>query len=293
VTTIERRSSPFDSIRYEDDDGEYWYARELMILMGYSLWRHFNTAINRAKTSMANDSGDYDVRDHFAVVKRPAEVNVGKTTQTPDQGGRPSLDYRLSRDGCYFIALNGDPKKEQVALAQQYFVAQTLRMEAVEQALQAPLTAPVGPPGMPTYPEALRGWADALEAQQRAERLVEVLRPPAEAWNALAAAGGDCAIAEAANILNRADGVSTGPTRLSRWLMEMRVLYRRPGGQLVPYSAHAEHIRLRPSRSGSSEVRITPAGLSWILQRMRQEQQRPALTVVPESRADMVPIRRS
>jgi DNA-damage-inducible protein D len=288
--TIERRASPFDSIRYEDDSGEYWFARELSGLMGYSLWRHFNTVINRARTAMSGDG--YEVRDHFGLIKRPAGVNVGKTTQTPDQGGRPSVDYRLSRHACYFVAMNGDPKKSQVALAQEYFVLQTMRMEAIEQAVMAPVESPPLPPDMPTYPEALRGWANALEAQQRAEALAEELRPPAEAWRALAAAGGDCAVAEAAAILSRDPGITTGPQRLFRWLHEIGIVYRRPSGQLVPYSRHLEHVRLRPT-PGGNEVRITPDGLVWIQQRLRQEQGRPALTVVPDSRADVVPIRRT
>lgn len=289
MTEIERRPSPFDSIRYEDAKGEYWYARELMLLMGYSLWRHFNTAINRAKTSMTEHPDGYDVREHFCVVKRPAGVNVQKSTRTPDQGGRPSLDYRMTREACYFTAMNGDVKKEQIARAQNYFVIRTIQAERAEQTAALPFAPP---PGMPTYPEALRGWADALEAQERAERLVEELRPPAEAWRALAAAGGDCSVAEAAAILNRDDGITTGPGRLFRWLREIGIVYERASGQLVPYAQHLGHVRLRPTRNGATEVRITPDGLSWILQRLRQEQQRPALRAVPDHHADVVPIRR-
>jgi phage antirepressor YoqD-like protein len=292
VTTIERRASPFDSVRYEDADGEYWYARELSVLMGYSQWRHFNTVINRARTAMASDG--YRVQDHFQVVKRPAEVNVGKATKTSDQGGRPSTDYRMSRHACYFTAMNGDPKKSQVALAQEYFVVQTLRMEAIEHAVEAP--AP--PTEMPSHIEALRGWANALEAQEKAEQAArraqaeaDELRPPAEAWRALAAAGGDCSVAEAAAILNRDPGITTGQTRLFRWLKEIGIIYQRPNGQLVPYHRHLEHVRLRAAPS-STEVRITPDGLVWIQQRLRQEQQRPALTVVPPLLADVVPIGR-
>lgn len=293
--TIERRASPFDSVRNEDPElGEYWYARELMLLMGYSLWRHFNTAISRARTSMSQD-GRYEVKEHFRIVKRPAQVSVGKTTETPDQGGRPSVDFRLTRPACYFIAMNGDPKKHQVAMAQQYFVLQTMTMEDVQKAMSAPLA----PQGMPSHIEALRGWADALEGQQRAEEAArlaqaeaEELRPPAEAWRALAAAGGDCSIAEAAAILNRDPGITTGPHRLARWIREMRVVYERPGGPVTPYYEHQDHVRLRPTASGS-EVRITPSGLVWIQQRLRQQQNRPALSVVADALAEVVPIRKS
>jgi DNA-damage-inducible protein D len=280
-------------VRYEDEDGEYWFARELAVLMGYSQWRHFNTAINRARTSMRED-GRYNPKDHFHLVKRSAEVNVGKATKTPDQGGRPSVDYRMTREACYFTAMNGDPKKSQVALAQQYFVLQTLRMEAVEKAV----AAPAAPVEMPSHIEALRGWANALEAQEKAEEEArraraeaDELRPPAEAWRALAAAGGDCSVAEAAAILNRDPGITIGPTRLFRWLREIGIVYQRPNGQLVPYHRHLEHVHLRATPS-STEVRVTPDGLVWIQQRLRQEQSRPALAIVPDALADVVPIGR-
>lgn len=298
--TIEHRASPFDSVRYEDGEGEYWFARELAGLMGYT-WRHFNTVVNRARTAMANDG--YRVQDHFQVIKRAAEVSVGKATKTSDQGGRPSVDYRMSRSACYFAAMNGDPKKSQVALAQEYFVVQTMRMESVEQAAEVPVDLP---PQMPTHIEALRGWANALEAQQRAEEVarralaeVEELRPPAEAWRALAAAGGDCSVAEAAAILSRDPGIETGPQRLFRWLREIGIIYQRPNRQLVPYHRHVAHVRLRTTPTGT-EVRITPEGLVWIQQRLRQEQARPQvqqgtpqLTVVPPVLAEVVPIGRN
>lgn len=291
MTTIERRSTPFDSIKYEDELGEHWYARELAVLMDYT-WRFFNSAINRARSAMAEEG--YDVRDHFQVIQRPARVSVGKETKTSDQGGRPSTDYRMTRRACYFTAMCGDPKKSTVAAAQSYFVERVIQAERIEEAL----TAPQPSPRMPSHIEALRGWADALEAQQRAEETarralaeVEELRPSAEAWRALVAAGGDCSITEAAAVLNRAEGVTTGPQRLVRWLVEMRVAYRRPGGQLVPFSEHKQHLRLRPITGNRIELRVTPTGLEWILQRLRQEQQRPALAIVPDSRAEVVPLR--
>ncbi len=288
MTTLERRpSSPFDSIRVEDPDlGEYWYARELAPLMGYAQWRHFNTVVNKARTTMSADG--YNIREHFWLIKRAPGVNVGKPTETPDQGGRPSIDFRLSRHACYFAAMNADPKKPQVALAQQYFVESTLKLEAVQQAVQQAQEVPLPAPAMPSHAEALRGWADALDAQQRAERLVEELRPPAEAWNALAAAGGDCTIAEAASILNRDPLINIGSARLFRWMEEMKVIYRRGDGQLMPYSSHLAHLRLRPRANGSSELRITPDGLVWVQQRLRQQQNRRALTVVPDSMGEVI-----
>lgn len=255
----------FEHLKKVDDRGEHWFARELMPYAGYVDWRNFQNAINRAKTALAGDGTD--VREHFSVTP----------PKTSDRGGRPRADIRLSRRGCYLLFMNGDPEKEPIAAAQNYFATKARQMELAEQTL-------LSDSAMPTHIEALRGWADALEDLQRAEEAArraqaeaEELRPPAEAWRALAATGGDCSIAEAAAVLNRAEGITTGPQRLTRWLQEIKVVYRRNNGQLVPYSGHQAHVRLRPTESGRIELRLTPAALEWIMPRLRQEQNRPSL----------------
>ncbi|WIG59105.1 MAG: DNA-damage-inducible protein D [Ktedonobacterales bacterium] len=110
----------FDSIRQISPYGaEYWSARDLYLLLGYDTWRRFETAIERAKIACAN-MGE-EVADHFAGAVKMIEV--GKGAQ------REASDYALSRFGCYLTAMNGDPRKPEIANAQGYFAVQTRRME--------------------------------------------------------------------------------------------------------------------------------------------------------------------
>lgn len=110
----------FDSIRQISPYGaEYWSARDLYPILGYDTWRRFETAIERAKIACANMSEE--VSDHFAGSVKM--IPTGKGAQ------REVDDYALSRFGCYLTAMNGDPRKPEIAAAQGYFTVQTRRME--------------------------------------------------------------------------------------------------------------------------------------------------------------------
>ena len=113
----------FESIKHVDDDGnEYWYARELQKVLEYNQWRSINDLIKRAK--VACKESDNNIHDHFAVQRKM--VDIGSNTQ------REVLDYKLSRYACYLIVMNGNPKKEIIALAQTYFAIQTRKQELLE-----------------------------------------------------------------------------------------------------------------------------------------------------------------
>lgn len=112
-------TSPFDGIRHEDEDGkEFWSARELYKLLGYSTWQKFQNAIKQAK--IACENSEEALSDHFNLQVKI--VKAGVTT-------KPREDYRLSRYACYLIVQNADPSKPIVALGQTYFAYQTRRQE--------------------------------------------------------------------------------------------------------------------------------------------------------------------
>ena len=114
----------FEELKRSNEHGaEYWSARDLQPLLGYSQWRRFEQAIERAITS-CNASGNNSAH-HFA--------DAGK----PIPGGKGAVqvvqDYHLSRFACYLIAQNGDPRKPEIALAQKYFAVQARRQELSDQ----------------------------------------------------------------------------------------------------------------------------------------------------------------
>lgn len=276
----------FESLKQRDDQGgEFWSARDLMPYSGYTNWRNWNEAINRAQTSLSG-LGE-DTRGHFLM--RPSK--------TPSElGGRPRQDIRMSRRACYLTFMNGDPAKPEIAAAQNYFAVKTRQMEVIEQqAVAIPQT----------FAEALRAYADEVEAKERAELLQaqaeaerDELKPPAEAWQTLADTGQDYSVREAAYILKRDPAIEAmvGPRRLFDWIVRTAMAQRKPDGQYVPYAAHSDHLRLaprsRPDRDSGglkeahSQLRVTVKGLEWIQQRMREEV-RPELLSTPEPRQEV------
>jgi DNA-damage-inducible protein D len=110
----------FESIKQTNEHGaEYWSARDLQVLLGYSQWRRFEQAIERAITSCQQSGNNPD--HHFAGAGKPITGGKGAVQLVSD--------FHLSRFACYLIAQNGDPRKPEIALAQKYFAVQTRRQE--------------------------------------------------------------------------------------------------------------------------------------------------------------------
>lgn len=114
--------SLFESIRHiNDQDQEFWYARELQTVLEYSEWRNFTKVIEKAM--MACQNSDIDISDHFVEVNKM--VNIGSGAE------RELQDYELSRYACYLVVQNGDSRKKVIALGQSYFAIKTRQQELI------------------------------------------------------------------------------------------------------------------------------------------------------------------
>ena len=122
---IEKYNSKlFESIKHIDEnDKEYWCARELMIVLEYKKWQKFREVINKAIVSYKTNNNN--VSDHF--------THVGKMIDTAKGAKREIEDYHLSRYACYLIAQNGDVRKKVIAAAQAYFIVKTRTLELLEE----------------------------------------------------------------------------------------------------------------------------------------------------------------
>ena len=114
----------FEDIKHLTDDGiEFWYARELQVVLEYADWRNFNGVIGKAKVACENSN--YEVMDHF--------VNVTNMVPLGSGAQREIDDVMISRYASYLIVQNADPRKEIVALGQTYFAVKTREREIEEE----------------------------------------------------------------------------------------------------------------------------------------------------------------
>lgn len=113
----------FEAIKHLSEDGnEFWYARELAMVLEYVQWRNFAKVLDRAMLSCKNSG--YAITDHFA--------EVSKTITMPKTAIKQVVDSKLTRYACYLIVQNGDPRKKVIALGQTYFAIQTRRQEVAD-----------------------------------------------------------------------------------------------------------------------------------------------------------------
>lgn len=243
--------SPFDAIKRVTPEGrEYWSARELQPLLGYDQWRRFGDAISRARISGCN--AGHDMARHIA--------GAGKMVQIGSGAEREVENFHLSRLACYLIAMNGDPRKPEVAAAQTYFAIKTreaetrlaidgnsiTRMELIEIARNAEL-------------ERL-----ALEAENKE------LAPKAEAYDSFLDASGKYNVGAVAKMLG------TSQNKLFRELRNRGVFIAKGAMYNTPYQQYMQHFEVIPhefERSNgeigcSYTTYVQPSGIDFIRKRL-------------------------
>ncbi|MFD4830200.1 phage antirepressor KilAC domain-containing protein [Streptomyces uncialis] len=260
MTLVPQDRSPFEHLKQVRDDGsEFWSARDLQPTMAYDRWERFEGAIERAV--LAADNSGASPKDHFRGAAKMVPLGSGAV--------RAVVDWELSRYAAYLVAMNGDPRKQEIAAAQTYFAVQTRRAETAV------------PTAAMTKLDALRAAIESEEARLVAEARVAELEPAAQSWSVLATASGDYAVADAAKILCRDPHITTGRDRLFRYLREQRWTYvqssdGRPRAMQyavdhgwlseLPQSHH--HPRTGELVLSAPQLRVTVKGLNELHKRL-------------------------
>lgn len=112
----------FESLKQEEDGGEFWSARKLSKALEYYEYRNFLPVVEKAKEACKNSG--HNIHDHFVDIHEMIEIGKG--------GQRQIADVKLSRYACYLVVQNGDPAKPIIANGQTYFAMQTRRQELAD-----------------------------------------------------------------------------------------------------------------------------------------------------------------
>lgn len=232
-------AEPFDAIRQVREDGsEYWSARDLAALMGYSRWENLIVPLNRAMKAALNTGAD--LSSNF--------LRSQKISAT-----RPGEDFDLSRYGAYLLAMNCDPNKVQVATAQTYFAVKTREAEVSK------------PVHEMDELEVAEKYVAALKRERALELTVAEQAPKVEAFESYMDADNALGMGAVANQLG------IGRNTMMRKLREAGVLQK----DNRPYQRYAHHFKVvagtyeaQNSTRATHTTYVKPSGVELIRQRL-------------------------
>lgn len=259
LTQEDISSSPFDAIRHYDESGnEYWSARELQGLLGYKQWRQFEDTVERAKVACANTGISEDgVLTRFADARKMVDQGSGAQ--------REVKDYRLDRYACYLTAMNGDPRKPEIAAAQTYFAVKTRQAETQQPIAtldnksltllnETMTTVKVFVEQQAAIRDDVNDLQDRVTKLEEEKRYLSVVKET-DSYDPVTA-NGNISVGDMAVILQER-GFDTGRQRLFDWLVKNKMIRKLKKGY-VPFK---KFIDLGLLSSEESEYE-TPAGIT-------------------------------
>jgi DNA-damage-inducible protein D len=117
----------FEQLKKVNDHGqEYWGARDLGKVLGYSEYRFFVPVVEKAKIACENSG--FGAQDHFEDVHDMVPIGSGAE--------REVSDVNMSRYACYLAVQSADSTKVIVGKAKTYFAIQTRRQETTDQLIE-------------------------------------------------------------------------------------------------------------------------------------------------------------
>ncbi|MEW2566090.1 phage antirepressor KilAC domain-containing protein [Streptomyces sp. NPDC047070] len=248
--------SLFDRLMLLDHHGqECWSARDLHSPMGYDKWERFEVAINRA--IVAAEGSGLNPLDHF----RGASKAI-----TGGRWGRQTVsDYRLTRYACYLIAMNGDPRKPEIAAAQTYFAVRTREAEARQQ------------PADVSSPEGILALAEKFVEAARelvlTKKELAIAAPKAGKWDAFCDSDGLIDMAAASKALYKITG-GLGRTKFMEMLRREDIRFLQIQNPRLPYECHTKAGRAEvkfvetPNGQWVEQTFFTGRGLDWLVDRL-------------------------
>lgn len=244
------QASPFDQIKHTDETGsEFWSARDLMPLLGYEKWERFSDSIQRAEAVAANQG----VQESFS-----------RRRETASGGGRPREDVIMSRYGAYLVAMNGDPRKPEVAAAQSYFAIRTREAETMQPRELSRLEL------IDMARDSEMARLREVKARQAVESYAKELEPKADAYTAFLDSDGVISVGAVAKMI----GLSQN--KLFDLLRNTGVFIAKGHMRNTPYQQYMHHFRVNGTTITHSDgrtttsytTRVQPSGVDFIRRKL-------------------------